>query len=204
MLHFLSFHILHLTFRLNCPFIPTDSKPCWKNGNYEQLSSLLKSINWKSSINNPVIDVNYEALLSAYNSGVSKFVPSYSNSPVSIANKQSPKWFNKTLKKLTHLKYKLFICTRIHPVNSDINDQYRTVCLQLKKSLRQARLKYELNIISLSKHNPKLIYSYVKSQRKLPSQIRSLIDPQGNTITDMPKIVNMLNDHLAFGKPKPR
>ena len=70
------------------------------------------------------------------------------------------------------------------------------MCLQLKKSLRQARLKYELSIISLSKHNPKLIYSYVKSQRKLPNQIRSLIDPQGNTITDMPKIVNMLNDQF--------
>ncbi|RNA36162.1 hypothetical protein BpHYR1_025723 [Brachionus plicatilis] len=72
-----------------------------------------------SSLNNPIIDVNYEALLSAYNSGVSKFVPSYTNSPVSIANKQSPKWFNKTLKKLTQLKYKLFICTRNHPGNSD-------------------------------------------------------------------------------------
>ncbi|RNA07850.1 hypothetical protein BpHYR1_015768 [Brachionus plicatilis] len=114
----------------SCPFIPTDPKPCWKNGNYEQLSSLLNSVNLQSSLNNPVIDVNYETLLSAYNSGVSKFVPSYTNSPISIANKQSPKWFNKSLKKLTQLKYKLFICTRIHPGNSDFKDQYRTVCLQ--------------------------------------------------------------------------
>ncbi|RNA06400.1 hypothetical protein BpHYR1_011066, partial [Brachionus plicatilis] len=103
----------------SCPFIPTGPKPCWKNGNYEQLSSLLNSVNWQSSLNNPIIDVNYEALLSAYNSGVSKFVPSYTNSPVSIANKQSPNWFNKTLKKLTQLKDKLFICTRNHPGNSD-------------------------------------------------------------------------------------
>ncbi|RNA15225.1 hypothetical protein BpHYR1_023082 [Brachionus plicatilis] len=94
-----------------------------------------------------------------------------------INQQANPKWFNKTLKKLTQLKYKLFICTRNHPGNSDIKDQYRTVCLQLKKSLRQARLKYELNIISISKHNPKLIYSYVKGQRKLPSQIHSLIHP---------------------------
>ncbi|RNA44007.1 RNA-directed DNA polymerase from mobile element jockey-like [Brachionus plicatilis] len=78
-------------------------------------------------------------------------------------------------------------------LSTNIKDQYRTVCLKLKKSLRQARLKYELNIISLSKHNPKLIYSYVKSQRKLPTHIRSLIHPQGNTITDMPKILTMIS-----------
>ena len=37
----------------SCPFIPTDPKPCWKNGNYEQFSSLLNSVNWQSSLSNP-------------------------------------------------------------------------------------------------------------------------------------------------------
>jgi hypothetical protein len=51
--------------------------------------------------------------------------------------------------------------------------------------------------MTLSKRHPKLIYSYINSQRSSYSQICSLVDSSGATITEKLTIVNTLNSQFS-------
>ena len=165
-----------------------------KNGNYVKFCDYLEAIDWDSALNDSDINKNYGTLLSIYNKGVSEFIPTFIGS--TCHQKVSPKWFNKSLKQLTTLKYKRFRASKCAPNNQMLRTQYRSICLILKRSLKLARLQYEYSIIRFSKQNPKLIYSYINHQKNSADKIRSLVNGNGDTITDKTVIATMLNDQF--------
>lgn len=128
------------------------------------INNYLETINWHEELSEQDININYSNLMRIYNDGVSKFIPTFSS--VNSGKRTNPKWFNKSIKKLTKLKYKRFRCSRSAPNNQLINGQYRSVCRILRRSLKLARLEYEKKIISFSKDNPKL-YIHTSITRKI-------------------------------------
>ena len=62
------------------------------------------------------------------------------------------------------------------------------------------RTKLEKRLISESRCNPKLVYSYIKSQRNTKEKIRALINNDGESEVNKRGIANLLSEkfHEAF------
>ena len=134
------------------------SKILYNKGNYKSLNEYL----WSrvTEIEGLCVDSMFNRLVSIYQEGVSKFIPKLVLFEENITTRSNPKWFNRNIKKLTNLKYEWFIKTRINSKNLAIRSVYNSICRQVKKEVKNARLVYELSIINGCKNNPKRIFSY--------------------------------------------
>ena len=54
--------------------------------------------------------------------------------------------------------------------------EYRRQCMNLTKSIKKEKIKWESELASRAKHNPKLIYSYIRSKMDVKEQIKALKD----------------------------
>lgn len=163
----------------------------YSKGNYDGFSRHLDSFVFKDCES----DVNeaYEKFLESYSNGLREFIPVSSSSSASIATRSNPKWFNSDIKSLTKLKYELFLKVRLARKDVSLKAKYREVCKLVKKTVIKARVCFEENIAKMSKKNPKIIYSYINSQRKCHEKIRSLSNDDGNLVVDRVEITNILN-----------
>ncbi len=169
----------------------------YNKGDYLGMNNFLSSQPLEPLFSNSDINHNYEQLLSTYTKCVELFIPSVSSNQYSPNKKTNPKWFNKDIKTLTKTKYKLYWKTICHPDSLPIKIEYRSICRKLKKAVRQARTHFEEDIIMASKNNPKILYSYINSQRTSHDSIRALAMPSSlDLITDKTTMANILNNQF--------
>jgi hypothetical protein len=67
----------------------------------------------------------------------------------------------------------------------------------VKTEVEQAITKFERELASKSKSNPKLVYAYVNSKTNIKDSIRALKDKDEKIITDGPQIANILNNYFG-------
>ena len=79
-------------------------------------------------------NLEYENLLSAYKEATFKYIP-VKGVQVSQFILNNPKWFNKSIKKLTSLKYKLHCRLRATPNNNELQLQYKNQCVYMLADL---------------------------------------------------------------------
>ncbi|RNA15172.1 hypothetical protein BpHYR1_001845 [Brachionus plicatilis] len=84
------------------------------------------------------------------------------------------------LKFMGILKFKI---KKIRPNNQRLKKEYEKAKFEALNSLEKAVQNYERNLISQSKLNPKLLYSYVNKKKDVKSRIRALKTENGN-VTD--------------------
>ena len=133
-------------------------------------------------------------LVNAYASASSLAIPTRAHKARIHIN---PKWFNPTIKALTRRKSKLHYLCRAAPLNPDLKAEYNQICKQVKLAVRRAVCRFEALIVRSCKHQPKLLYNYINSQKACRDSIKSLMDSDGNYQTDGRIIANLLNDHFS-------
>ena len=79
-------------------------------------------------------NLEYENLLSAYNEATSNYIP-VKSVQVNQSILNNPKWFNRSIKKLTSLKYKLHYRLRASPNNNELQLQYKNQCASVKAAV---------------------------------------------------------------------
>ena len=62
--------------------------------------------------------------------------------------------------------------------------------------MKNAVKDYEKNIANNPKKNPKMVHSYMKSQKTVKDSIRALNDERGNRVDDPNEIVKILNNQF--------
>ena len=138
-------------------------------------------------------NLEYEKLLSAYNEATSKYIP-VKSVQVNQSILNNPKWFNKLLKKLTSLKYKLHCRLRASPNNKELLLQYKNQCPSVKAAVCASIFAFEENLVNKCKSNPKLLFKYVNSQTNWHEKIKMLVNKSGEKLVERAAIANCLND----------
>ena len=77
------------------------------------------------------------------------------------------------------------------------------VKLKFKVKIKISIFNYEMMIVSRAKNNPKLIFSYINSQKQIKDSIQSL-ESSGTLTTNRLEITNILNNQFykVFSTPK--
>jgi len=65
---------------------------------------------------------------------------------------------------------------------SGLKSEYTRLSKVVKREKNKLVREYENKIAMKSKHDPKLIYSYVKSKQGVKDQVRALIDSSGQLV----------------------
>jgi len=70
---------------------------------------------------------------------------------------------------------------------------YKRTCKILKKNIKNSTVKFENELATSSKNNPKILYAYIKSQQKCKDSVRLLRTEKGDEITDSAELAEHLN-----------
>ena len=74
--------------------------------------------------------------------------------------------------------------------------EYRRQFTYLTKSIKKEKIKWESELGSRVKHDPKLIYSYVRCKMNEKKQINTLKDDEGRLTVDKSEIADILKTHF--------
>ena len=74
--------------------------------------------------------------------------------------------------------------------------EYKQICKLVTKEAIRARVNFEQNLVKKSKLNPKLLYKYVNSQKKVKYSIKALRCPNSCVTNDQNEIVEILNQQF--------
>ena len=177
----------------NIDSIANRKKLAISKGNFELFSTVFANSMLNVSYNN--VNDAYISLIEAYEKASNLSIP------LKMVKRhkflENPKWFNKDVKSATNKKYKLHCQLRSSPSNEDIRVEYRIICKRVKALVKQSIIKFESDLVSRCKENPKLLYSYINEQRSCRNTIRSLIDKNGVSTSSEIDIVNILNEQFS-------
>jgi len=169
-------------------------RPVYSNGNYARFKDLFLE-GCASFLDSPSdCDSSYNQLVNAYASASSLAIPTRAHKARIHTN---PKWFSPTIKALTRRKSKLHYLCRAAPLNPDLKAEYNQICKQVKLAVRRAVCRFEALIVRSCKHQPKLLYNYINSQKACRDSIKGLMDSGGTYQTDGRIIANLLNDYFS-------
>ena len=140
------------------------------------------------TLNGLEIKVAYTRFLSVYQKLWKEYVPLKRKSN----DKKRNEWMSKETLNLVRRKHKLW-----YKIRSDIDKtEYRRKCVDLTRSIRNDKMKWETKLASRAKHDPKLIYSYIRKKMDVKEQIRVLKDDEGELTVDKLEIADILNRHF--------
>ncbi|XP_047141054.1 uncharacterized protein LOC124816078 [Hydra vulgaris] len=185
-----------LTFLFKTKSMPQPKFICKKmfhSTNYELMSDFFTNCDWRINFENRNVNECYDAFLKYYNIACDKYV----KIKYVKTNYKSCNWISLPLKIKMKSKNKLwFKCLACGFSNAKLVEEYKQSKITYKRLLKKTVKEYELKLAINAKHNPKLLYSYVKQKKKIKSSINSLKDKSDCTITDSKDIANTLNDHF--------
>ena len=68
--------------------------------------------------------------------------------------------------------------------------------MNLTKSFKVEKIEWESKLASRVKHDPKLIYSYIRSKMDVKEQIKALKDDEAMLTVNKSEIADILNNHF--------
>ena len=74
--------------------------------------------------------------------------------------------------------------------------EYRRQCMNLTKSIKKEKIKWESEQASRAKYDLKLIYSYIRSKMDVKEQIKALKDDDVRLIEEKSEIADILNNRF--------
>lgn len=159
----------------------------FESGNYDIIKSELKIIKWKDCLSGNLLDEAIDYFYSCLYDLIDKHVPCKF---ISSSSSTFPPWYNASLKKILKEKRKYQQKYRTYGNHSD----YETFSLLRKRSKAieadcyQAYIKKTENSIV---QNPKLFWTYIKSNKKGPNSLPPTLSYEGQTADTSESICNI-------------
>ena len=106
-------------------------------------------------------------------------------------------WINSNLKFLIrnkhNLRYKNCACKW---KDSLLKAEYKAICKTAEKEIRKARSDFEFELVKKAAKNPKLLYSYMNSQKTVKDSIKALKNSSGEITQNQKEIADILNKNF--------
>ncbi len=170
---------------------------------FVSMNVFFSNVKWNVEFEGLDCSSMYQKFTDIYNIAIDRFTPTIQVIPGQRPSK--PKWMNRELVKLAHLKNSLWYkhLSASSPTKEQLLVMYKETCKQLNKRKSIIIKDFELDLALKSKTNTKALYSYIKNQTKVHDNIRSLTDKAGRSITDQMEITNCLNSQFSsvFSEP---
>ena len=146
----------------------------------------MNKVDRESPLNGIGIEKAYSRFLCVYNNVWNEYVPIKGN----IHSKKRGEWISKeTLVRQKHMMW--------YKIRSDKDKaEYRRQGMNLTKSINKEKIKWESELASRAKNDPKLIYSYIRSKIDVKEQIKALKDDEGRLTVEKSEIADILNNHF--------
>jgi hypothetical protein len=126
----------------------------YQKGKYDQFENFLNETNWIKEFINLNADECYKKWLDIYNEGCSRFIPKIRK----IHYRAKTLWITKDLKQLIRKKKTTWYkCRNSKFIKEELAKEYKTLNKQVKIEVKQAITKFERELASKSRSNPKMI-----------------------------------------------
>jgi hypothetical protein len=144
----------------------------------------------------------FDFISSAYMKAVEEHVPIRRVQNMNRPNIDTAIKRDKTVREAIKAKHRLFVWMKSNP-SPQTKKEYNRAAREVKKCVRRVRQELEYQIAVKCKQEPKLLYSYINSQKKIKDDIKVLRLEDGSLVYDKPTIASTLNSqfHKAFTKP---
>ena len=170
--------------------------------NYNKLKRLAGTIDWNSikAINDPNLATDHmirkiQTCIDCSNYKV--------NTNGRKANKLPRKvWITKAIIISCERKENLYKLTKTNPQCKEIKTEYNTYSKILNKVIKDAKIKYEKNLIKMNSNNPRKLWNFIstklgKNRKNLNSDINQLLDTNNKIITEPLQKANHLNNYFC-------
>ena len=99
---------------------------------------------------------------------------------------------SKEIKGMVRQKHKLWY--KIRSERDKI--EHRNQCSKLTKSIKKENMRLKRELASKAKHDPKLIYTYIRNKMDVKEQIRAIKDDDGRLTVDRSEIADILSNQF--------
>ena len=155
----------------------------------------IRNYDW-SKLNVNSANECYTTFLDQYNEAVNKCIPLRKKSKYSNGLEKAIKT-NPEVKKAFKHKHTTFAKMRACSDQSVLKKEFNKAGKNVKKLIKSIRREYENSIIEKCKKQPKLLFSYINSQKNCRDEIKFLKDKSGKTISHGTEITNCLNKQFS-------
>ena len=169
--------------------------PNFSKANYEELNKALSNITLETDNINKVWTEYKNKFMLLQNT----YIPLRNKN---LINKNKTEWYGPTIGRV--LRHRNMLYKRKKATNNtETAAQYNTARREVKKLIRQEKRKYEINVATNAKDDPKKFYKYINNNKHIKSGIGPLLNEDGETITDDKLMTNTFNDYFSsvFTKP---
>ncbi|XP_047144702.1 uncharacterized protein LOC124818200 [Hydra vulgaris] len=179
------------------------SRYIWSKANYQKISEYIMDYNWEKNFTNHSANFNYQLLVKKYMEAVWKCIPMTS---VPFKTKKEP-WTTPEVKEAVFDKRNLWrqyvaSGTKTHEA---LRSTHKIACKHVSKVIKKAIKRYEHQLASVFKNDPKKLYDHIKNKEETNNSLQALEDDNKNIITDGAVISDILNNyfHSVFTTEKP-
>ncbi|XP_047143101.1 uncharacterized protein LOC124817288 [Hydra vulgaris] len=155
--------------------------------NYQKISEYIMDYDCDKSFTNHSANFNYQLL-------VKKYIPVTS---VPFKTKKEP-WTTPEVKEAVFYKRNLWrqyvaSGTKTHEA---LRSKYKIACKHVSEVIKKAIKRYEHQLASILKNDPKKLYDHIKNKEKTNNSLQALEDDNKNIITDGAVISDILNNYF--------
>ncbi|KAF9416514.1 hypothetical protein HW555_006181, partial [Spodoptera exigua] len=159
--------------------VPLKQKPIRKRyfetGDYEKINSYLNSYLWDDHLHNNALDDAVSVFYNCLYEAIDKYIPYKIIYPTSF-----PPWYTASLKKILKEKYKYLRKYRIYGNTSDF-DSFVLLRARAKAVEEECYKTYISNTEKAIIKNPKMFWSFIKSNKKGPNSLPSSMAFEGRS-----------------------
>jgi hypothetical protein len=172
--------------------VSAQPRPIWSKANFASISEEINAHDWVNEFNDlPSTNSCFELFLERYKTTCNKHIPT----TTAAKNVINSPWATPLVLKAINEKrtaWWKYITASIHH-KATLLDAYRIARKNAFKTCKAAKMKYEEDIVERARHEPKLLYSYVRQSQSTPDRIHGLRDTAGKLTTDDNAICRILN-----------
>lgn len=181
--------IISLNIMLNVAFNQTNEHvPDWNKCDVDSFSDFLTSVNWESEFIDKGTEECWIYFKNRITQGMKSFIPNKRR-----RQNNKPPWMNRNILRLVRLKQRLYNTYMKSKDNSDF-ERFKECEKQVKKSVRQAKRRFEKNLSI--KENKKAFNSYLRTKTKSRAGVGPL-KKDGKLVSDNKTMANTLNSFFG-------
>ena len=162
----------------------------FRKADFNKMKKLVSDEKLSESIEGQSVEEAWKTISFCVLSAVDSCVPKIKHT--TEEKRKKPKWWSEApLEKIEEKRaaYQKWLYTQ-DPKDYDVYARKRN---QTKSECRKADVRYEKKVMSESKNNPKVFYSFVNSKMKVREGLSDLIDTEGNAVTSEKGKAEVLN-----------
>jgi hypothetical protein len=145
--------------------------------------------NWRDDMRGTSTESAWEKLRDKVTAVVEKYVPKRR-----LRNRNRPPWLTQDILREVRRRKRMWARDK----NNPNKDEYREQDRKTRNMIRTAKRKFERKLADGGGDNKRPFYAYVKTRTRTRQSVGPLKDDQGNTVSDLRKMADLLNN--TFGK----